>query len=71
MSRVGATTELTGGACRYEAGQRDPGNPPSTTTRKAYDLTADALGEGFNGPLLLSVELTGDAPAEAHTVTPR
>ncbi len=46
-------------------GQTDAGtNPPSTTTRQAYDLTADAFGEGFNGPLLLSVELTGDAPAD-------
>ncbi|MBN2622373.1 MAG: MMPL family transporter [Acidimicrobiales bacterium] len=47
-------------------GQTDAGtNPPSTTTRKAYDLTAQAFGEGFNGPLLLSVELTGDAAADA------
>src|SRR5690606_13279582 len=42
-------------------GQTDAGtNPPDTTTRKAYDLTAEAFGPGFNGLLLLSVELTGD-----------
>ncbi len=47
-------------------GQTDAGtNPMSTTTRRAYDLTADAFGQGFNGPLLLSVELTGDKSADA------
>ena len=46
-------------------GQTDAGtNPPDTTTRKAYDLTAEAFGAGFNGPLLLSVELTGDEAAD-------
>jgi RND superfamily putative drug exporter len=46
-------------------GQTDAGtNPPSTTTRKAYDLTADAFGPGFNGPLLLSIELTGETGAD-------
>jgi putative drug exporter of the RND superfamily len=46
-------------------GQTDAGtNPPSTTTRKAYDLTAEAFGPGFNGPLLLSIELTGDVAAD-------
>jgi RND superfamily putative drug exporter len=47
-------------------GQTDAGtNPPSSTTRKAYDLTADAFGPGFNGLLLLSVELSGDGTADA------
>jgi RND superfamily putative drug exporter len=46
-------------------GQTDAGtNPTSSTTRRAYDLTADAFGDGFNGPLLLSVELTGDESAD-------
>ena len=46
-------------------GQTDAGtNPPDTTTRKAYDLTAEAFGPGFNGLLLLSVELTGDEAAD-------
>ena len=31
----------------------------SMTTRRAYDLLADGFGDGFNGPLLLSVELDG------------
>jgi len=33
-------------------GSSDAGNdPPSTTTRKAYDLLAEGFGPGFNGPL--------------------
>ncbi|HEX8803940.1 MAG TPA: MMPL family transporter, partial [Acidimicrobiales bacterium] len=38
-------------------------SPESLTTRRAYDLLADGFGPGFNGPLLLSVELDG-APVE-------
>ena len=33
--------------------------PPASTQRQAYDLTADAFGPGFNGPLLVLAE--GDA----------
>ncbi|OKJ15931.1 MMPL family transporter [Kitasatospora sp. CB01950] len=36
-----------------DAGSQAPGN----TTRKAYDLIADAYGPGANGPLLLAVDL--------------
>lgn len=44
-------------------GFSDEGNfAPDTTTRKAYDLTADGFGPGFNGPLILTVEV-GD-PAD-------
>jgi putative drug exporter of the RND superfamily len=43
-------------------GMTDNGtNPTSMTTRRAYDLLADGFGPGFNGPLLLSVELDGAA----------
>jgi len=39
-------------------GFSDEGNfAPDTTTRKAYDLTADGFGPGFNGPLLLTIEI--------------
>ena len=44
-----------------DAGQ----NPTSTTTRRAYDLLSDGFGPGFNGPLILAVEL----PAGATTQT--
>jgi RND superfamily putative drug exporter len=38
----------------------DAGNrPTSDTTRVAYDLISDGFGPGFNGPLLLAVELPG------------
>ncbi len=39
-------------------GQADAGtDPTSTTHRRAYDLLADGFGDGFNGPLLLTVDL--------------
>ena len=38
-------------------GSADAGNnPTSSTTRRAYDIVADAFGPGMNGPLLLVVE---------------
>lgn len=42
-------------------GQADAGtDPTSTTHRQAYDLLADGFGDGFNGPLLLTIDL-GDS----------
>ncbi len=39
-------------------GQADAGtDPTSTTHRRAYDLLARGFGEGFNGPLLVTVDL--------------
>jgi putative drug exporter of the RND superfamily len=39
-------------------GSSDQGNDPSSfTTRRAYDLLAQAFGPGFNGPLSLVVKL--------------
>jgi putative drug exporter of the RND superfamily len=47
-------------------GSADAGaNPPDTTTRKAYDLIRDGFGPGFNGPLLVAVELPGTQDADA------
>ena len=41
-----------------ELGQEDVGaTPKSTTERKAYDLMAAGFGVGYNGPLLVAVEL--------------
>jgi RND superfamily putative drug exporter len=45
-------------------GTADAGtNPAKTTTRKAYDLLAEGFGPGFNGPLLVAVDQTGDRGA--------
>jgi RND superfamily putative drug exporter len=47
-------------------GNPDAGNDPaSQTTRRAYDLLAQGFGPGFNGPLLLAVQLphAGDTAA--------
>ncbi len=45
----------------------DAGNdPPSLTTRQAYDLLAQGFGPGFNGPLVVAVALPG--PGAVPTV---
>ncbi len=47
-------------------GTSDEGNnPPSTTTRKAYDLLATGFGPGFNGPftVVAATAGAGDLPA--------
>ena len=47
----------------------DAGNdPPSLTTRQAYDMLSGAFGPGFNGPLVLAAELPG-AGADHAAVT--
>ena len=42
--------------------------PPSSTARKAYDITAEHLGPGFNGPLLVVADLS-DAKDPAAAVS--
>jgi RND superfamily putative drug exporter len=45
----------------------DAGNdPPSLTTRQAYDLLAQGFGPGFNGPLVVAVSMPG--PRASSTV---
>jgi putative drug exporter of the RND superfamily len=45
----------------------DAGNdPPSLTTRQAYDLLAQGFGPGFNGPLVVAVAMPG--PVAGATV---
>jgi RND superfamily putative drug exporter len=45
-------------------GSADAGTDPAdTTTRKSYDLLAEGFGPGFNGPLLVAVDLAGDPNA--------
>lgn len=52
-------------------GQADAGtSPPDTTQRKAYDLLADGFGPGFNGPLLIVLDL-GDQPDPAQAAVVR
>lgn len=51
-------------AADQRLGTADAGtNPQDTTTRKAYDLLAEGFGPGFNGPLLVAVDQTGDPQA--------
>jgi RND superfamily putative drug exporter len=49
---------LAAPALGLRLGASDAGNDqPSQTTRKAYDLLAKGFGPGFNGPLLVAVQL--------------
>ncbi len=59
---------LASPALALRLGNSDAGNnPPSQTTRQAYDLLAKGFGPGFNGPLQVVASLphAGDAAALA------
>jgi len=50
---------LTAPLLSLDLGFPDAGNQPEDTPqRQAYDLSAEAFGVGFNGPLLVAVDLT-------------
>jgi uncharacterized membrane protein YdfJ with MMPL/SSD domain len=52
-----------------ELGQEDIGaTPKSTTERKAYDLMASGFGVGYNGPLIVAVELGKPAKPSQQVV---
>jgi RND superfamily putative drug exporter len=56
---------LTAPILKLELGFPDAGNQPQDSTqRQAYDLLAEAFGPGFNGPLLVAVDLTELADGE-------
>ena len=43
-------------------GSADAGNNPETsTTRRAYDLLSEGFGPGFNGPILVVLDITTEA----------
>ncbi|MGW0560099.1 MMPL family transporter [Streptomyces sp. NPDC003016] len=54
-------------AASLEMGLPDDGSQPvSTTQRKAYDLLSDGFGPGFNGPLMVVVDVEGaERPQDA------
>ena len=48
----------------------DDGTAPTSETRRlAYDLLAEGFGPGFNGPLLLAVELERPGRAAASSIS--
>ncbi len=52
-------------------GSSDAGNnPPSFTSRRAYDLMAEGFGPGFNGPIVLAFALQDEAGAAAVSGLP-
>jgi RND superfamily putative drug exporter len=60
---------LAAPALALRMGNSDAGNnPPSSTTRHAYDLLAQGFGRGFNGPLqvVASLPRAGDAATLAE-----
>jgi RND superfamily putative drug exporter len=62
---IGVTTlllALTAPVLALQLGNPDQGSLPDTRSeRRAYDLVADGFGPGVNGPLLIAVDLNGDA----------
>ena len=66
---VGATVlmlVLTLPVLSLRLGSSDSGNDPAgSSTRKAYDLTAEGFGPGFNGPLQLVAPVRSPADAAA------
>jgi RND superfamily putative drug exporter len=55
---------LAAPATNLRFGYPDAGTGPTElTSRRAYDHVADAFGPGANGPLIIAVELEGDAAA--------
>ncbi len=38
-------------------------NPESATTRRAYDLLSEGFGPGFNGPILIAMDVRSEAAA--------
>ncbi len=60
-------------ALSLRLGAADQGNDPAgTTTREAYDLLSDGFGPGFNGPLLIAVDLADNplTPIDPATFDP-
>ena len=52
-------------------GQPDASNnPTSSTLRRSYDLLAEGFGPGFNGPLVLAVDLSG-VPGDKREPSPK
>jgi RND superfamily putative drug exporter len=73
LASTGVLLVLAAPALGLRMGSSDAGtNAPNTTTRKAYDLLAAGFGSGFNGRLLLAVQLPGPgdtAAVETYTTT--
>ncbi|HSM67214.1 MAG TPA: MMPL family transporter [Ilumatobacteraceae bacterium] len=60
---------LSAPALSMRLGFADASNrPDADTARRAFDLVAEGFGPGFNGPLILAVDLPGDADDAAATL---
>jgi RND superfamily putative drug exporter len=71
LASLGVLLALAAPMLSMRLGQTDDGTlPTSSTQRRAYDLLGEGFGKGFNGPLILSVEVpaTGGKAAVARVV---
>jgi RND superfamily putative drug exporter len=65
---LGVLLLLAAPVLQMRLGEPDASNDPtSSTLRRSYDLLAEGFGAGFNGPLLLAVDLTNVPVAERQT----
>jgi RND superfamily putative drug exporter len=67
IAGLGIVLALAAPVLSLRLGFADAGNDaPSTQTRQAYDLLAKGFGPGFNGEVVLAVQLPGPADAAAE-----
>jgi len=71
LSSAGVLLLLAIPVLSLHLGFSDAGNDPSdSTTRQAYDLTAEGFGAGYNGPIIAVAELpAGTTQAQLDSVT--
>jgi RND superfamily putative drug exporter len=68
-SAAGVLVILAAPLSSLRLGWADEANfPKGTATRQAYDLMARAFGDGFNGPLLITVGPGADSPAAVQAL---
>ncbi|HXG36789.1 MAG TPA: MMPL family transporter, partial [Dehalococcoidia bacterium] len=66
LASLGLLVLLASPVIDLRLGSSDAGNnPTSFTSRRAYDLLTEGFGPGFNGPLLVAVDLAGDGDGQA------
>jgi RND superfamily putative drug exporter len=66
VGSLGIVLALASPMLSMRLGQPDASNDPtSSTLRRSYDLLAQGFGPGFNGPLVLAVDLSA-VPGDKH-----
>jgi RND superfamily putative drug exporter len=69
LASLGVLLLLAAPVLDLRLGQTDASqNPTSSTLRRSYDLLAHDFGPGYNGPLVVAVDLEGSTPAVLRTI---